>query len=647
MRIYEFAKLLNISNKDLIALLAKEGFEVKSHMAALSQQAIDFLNGRVEAKKKSDVVSGPLSASRQEEISSGSVPLEESIVSEKSHDFIIEPMTVVEAADRLEKPINEVILALLKHGIAFPKNQVLPVSAVEYLAKYYQRAIKVPSREKKQEARNSYRSSDGITRTPIVVVVGHVDHGKTTLLDFIRKTRVVAKEKGGITQHLGAYEVITNHGNAVFLDTPGHEAFSNIRGRGLRVADIAILVVAADDGVMPQTVEAIKRAMDADVGIIVAINKIDRVDASRIESVKKDLARYGLISEDWGGQTICVPISAKTGKGVDNLLEMVVLQAELMDLRANPDRPAIGIVLESKLEKGRGPVATVICQQGTLRIGDFFIAGSVHGKVTSIVNSYGKPVKEIGPSIPVQIAGYSDLPLAGDIFEVVSSDRYAKLKLVKAVSPINYNRAISSTADSINCLVKVDSSSTKEALLDALGKISGKNDKEINVIYAGIGNIIESDVDFAANTNSQIIGLHVKIDSSASLLASKKNVEISLYDVIYKLLEDVEKKAKLVEKIHFVSKKIGEAVVRKIFDIKNVGIVAGCYVKEGRFCKDGRVVVWRGKKKVGEGTIKGLERDRKSVKEVHAGFEFAFTCDGFSEWEIDDRLECFFNVPEK
>lgn len=660
MRVYEFAKMLEMSNKDLIALLAKEGFEAKSHMAALSDEAINFLNEKVAAKekavkKKTDVAipeqESRVAAVSQKDFAEKKInPVAPVKEAEGRHvevkEFLVEPMTVGEAAVRLGKPINEVIITLLKHGVVSAKNQILAVPAVEYLARHYNYTIAFPVRQKKQED-SVLKSSHGVARTPVVVVLGHVDHGKTTLLDFIRKTRLAAKEKGGITQHLGAYEVEAGDGSLVFLDTPGHEAFSNIRGRGVRVADIAVLVVAADDSVMPQTIEAIKKARDAGIVIIVAINKVDRVDKARIDVVKKDLARYDLVTEDWGGDTICVPISAKTGAGVDKLLEMIILQSELMDLKADPDKPALGVVLESKIEKGRGPVATVICQQGTLRVGDFFTAGHTYGRVTSIVNSHGKMTKEVGPSVPVQIAGYAELPAAGDVFEVIDAEKYSQLKSAKTAPSFNSSRSLNSSAESLNVVVKVDTSSTKEALLEALIKISEKESKKINVVYIAVGNIIESDIEFAANTNSEIIGLHVKADPTATALANKIAVNIHLYDIIYKLLEAIQERIKQPAKIRLVSKKIGEAVVRKVFDIKNVGIIAGCYVKEGRFCKDGRVIVWRGKKKVGEGIIKGLERERKSVKEVHAGFEFAFNCDGFNQWEIDDRIECFFNMPEK
>ncbi len=373
MRVYEFAKLLNISNKELIELLTKEGFEVKSHMSALSEEAVNFLNkqmqARSDAEKQLQVTKKSIIEPTQMHVSKQKVPIvpkqdshvqvvqpEKIIVKpeikEVPQEFIVEPMSIGDAAQKMNKPVNELILILLKQGIVSAKNQILPASTIEQLARHYQFVIKHATKEKKQEVKRVVVSSrEAIRRLPVVVVVGHVDHGKTTLLDFIRSTRLAAKEKGGITQHLGAYEVSTSHGNLIFLDTPGHEAFSNIRGRGLKVADIAILVIAADDGIMPQTIEAIKRAQATEVPVIVAINKIDKVDASRIEVVRRELARYNLMPEEWGGTTVCVPISAKTGKGVDHLLEMLVLQTELMDLKADPAKSAVGFVLESRLEK--------------------------------------------------------------------------------------------------------------------------------------------------------------------------------------------------------------------------------------------------------------------------------------------------------
>ena len=478
----------------------------------------------------------------------------------------------------------------------------------------------------------------------MAVVIGHVDHGKTTLLDFIRKTRVAAKEKGGITQHLGAYEVKTAQGNLVFLDTPGHEAFSFMRARGIKVADIAILVVAADDGVMPQTVEAITRAKLAGIPIIVALNKMDKATPAQVETVKRQLAQHDLVPEEWGGPIPCMPISAKLGTGIDELLDVIVLQSQLMELKANLSVPARGFVLESKIEKGRGPVATVICQHGILRVGDYFIAGTTSGKVSSMVDSSGKRVQEAYPSVPVQVAGFAELPQAGDAFEVATQEEVKKRVVQGAEQRPDLFLKKTLSEKEIPIIVKADNASSKEALLNALSKISSDH-RTVTVVTAAVGDITESDVMLASDTGSFIYGFHTKPSANAAELAQKKAVVIKTFDIIYKLLEDISLLLEAGKPVKMITKKIGEASVLKVFDIKGLGIVAGAHVKTGRFVKDGKVIVWRGKSKAGEGTIKGLQRDRKAVKEVHAGFECAFLVDGFDTWEPDDRVECFQEVP--
>ncbi|MBI2775446.1 translation initiation factor IF-2 [Candidatus Dependentiae bacterium] len=683
MRVYEFAKLLSVSNKELIAELATNGFEVKSHMAALSPEAIDFLNKKVTEKKnlesaqkqvpskdekaalhtqsrvdkpQATKIETPQPAPKEAPALRPQAPrvfTEQKVATRiteepmSSIEVVAVPMTVGQLAEKIKKPASELIITLLRQGIVCAKNQLLTEKMIESIGRQFGFSVVAPKAEKRDvQQRVSVATQGEHLRKPIVVIIGHVDHGKTTLLDFIRKTRVASREKGGITQHLGAYEAETPQGGLIFLDTPGHEAFKNIRGRGLNIADIAVLVVAADDSVMPQTVEALKTAQAAQVPIIVAVNKIDKADKTRLEVVKRDLTRYDLVPEEWGGQTVIVPISGKTGQGVDQLLELIVLQSQIMDLRSQEDRTAQGFVLESKQEKGRGPVATVICRDGTLHVGDYFLAGTLVGKVTSLVNSYGHQLKKVGPSVPVQVGGFTELPQAGDVFKAISEAEYKKVRDGRStgVQPVLAKKVFS--GEGINFIVKTDSTLTQEALITSLEKVSEKMDEKFQIIAAGVGNITESDIEFASDTRSQIIALHVKVEPSAALAAQKTKVSIRLYDIIYKLLEDVEAQLQKAAPIKMVAKKIGEAVVRKVFDIKNVGVIAGSYVKEGRFVRDARVTVWRGKKKVAEGPIRGLERDRKSVKEVHAGFEFAFLVDGFNEWEVDDRVECFIDIPD-
>lgn len=558
-------------------------------------------------------------------------------------DMVVAPMTVADFAYYAQKPVSEIIISLLKQGIVATRNQILTEKVIAQLAVVF--AVKVAEKtpvvaQAEQEAVVEEKGT-WKERMPIVVVIGHVDHGKTTLLDYIRKTRVAAKEKGGITQHLGAYEVKTDQGNLVFLDTPGHEAFSLMRARGIKVADIAILIVAADDGVMPQTIEAIKRAKVAEIPVIVAINKIDKASPAQLEVVKKQLTQHDLVPEEWGGTTVLMPISAKLGTGVAQLLDVLVLQSQLMDLKANLTIPAQGYVLESQVEKGRGPVATVICLHGILKVGDYFVAGATSGKVSSLVDSAGERVKEIMPSLPVLVAGFSELPQAGDTFQVTSQLEAKKGTVISRTDLLGKRPT---TEGEITIILKADNGSSREAIEHALLKLKSEH-KKASVLYAGVGDISEGDISLAADTDSLIYGFNVKVQPNAKDLMQQKKVIVKNFDIIYKLLEDVEELLESGKPVKMVLKKIGEATVLKVFDIKGLGIIAGSIVRSGRFVKDGKVTIWRGKQKAGEGSIKGLQRERKAVKEVHAGFECGFLVDGFDTWEVDDRVECFQEVP--
>ncbi len=562
--------------------------------------------------------------------------------------IVVEAMSVNDFVERSAKPIAEVVLALLKLGVVATKNQLINEKTVTQLAHNFKLTpVEAPKEKPKTDLEKQVLpelpAGEYKERQPVVVVVGHVDHGKTTLLDYIRKTRVASREKGGITQHLGAYEAETDHGKVVFLDTPGHEAFTMMRGRGIKVADIAILVVAADDGIMPQTIEAINQAKLVGLPIMVALNKIDKATPSQIEGVKRGLTQYDLAPEEWGGQTVVVPLSAKTGEGVNQLLELIILQSQLMELKANESISARGFVLESRLEKGRGPVATVICQHGILNVGDHFVCGSMIGKVTSLVDSYGKRIQKAHPSQPVQVAGFPELPKAGDAFEVVTA---AEAKKIKPAQLKDQQRIQPIKENALNLIIKTDNASSKEAIVNAIAKMSGKAFKEFNILSAGVGSITDGDVALAIDTNALIYGLHSKVEPSAAAAAAKNNVSIKLFGIIYEMLDDLHVVAEQGRPVKKVLRKIGEASILKVFDIKNLGVIAGAQVRSGRFSKDGKVVIYRGKNKVGEGAIKSLQRDRKSVKEVHTGFECAFMVEGFTEWQIDDRVECYLEMAE-
>ncbi len=675
VRVYELSKKLGISNKELVDLLKEHGYTLTS-IAVVPDEAVKLIetshekkapvqpekreNPPVRASEPSQPEPQKVIAPKKEEPKTLQIAIKHAAPrpatksqqpqpqEAEAHpaEISIVPMTVADIAHKARKQVSEVMLTLLKMGVVATKNQMLAEKNVAELARQYGLTVvtKAPVQAKEEKTAQVQEAGQWESRMPVVVVIGHVDHGKTTLLDFIRKTRVAAKEKGGITQHLGAYEVKTEKGNLVFLDTPGHEAFTLMRARGIKVADIAILVVAADDGVMPQTVDAIKRAKLAEIPIIVALNKIDKATPAQIETAKRQLAQHDLTPEEWGGDTVCLPISAKLGTGIDELLDVIVLQSQLMDLKANISIPARGFVLESTVEKGRGPVATVICQHGILKVGDYFTAGNATGRISSLVNSAGKRIQEVPPSVPVLVAGFSELPHAGDAFEVTTQQAIRKGG-VKAPSKTAEIMSKTGTEESeIALIVKADNASSREAVAHGLSQLKSSH-RTLSLVYTGVGDISESDIILAADTGAIIYGFHVKVQPHAADLVHKKGVEIKSFDIIYKLIEDVEQLLEAGKPVKMVSKKIGEAIVLKVFDIKGLGIIAGAQVKTGRFIRDGKVIIWRGKHKVGEGSIKGLQRDRKPVKEVHTGFECAFLVDGFDAWEVDDRVECFQEVP--
>ena len=569
--------------------------------------------------------------------------------------IIAEPMLASDFAEKVNLPSSEVILTLLRWGILSAKNQRIEKDIIVRLAHHYGATVVEPQKKSSDVVlgvfgEHTIQEHALMSRLPVVVVLGHVDHGKTSLLDYIRKTRIAEKEKGGITQHIGAYEAVTNHGNVIFIDTPGHEAFSKIRQRGTQVADIAILVIAGDDGVMPQTIEAIKFIKSAKIPVVVAVNKSDKIDPSRIDIVKRQLAQQDLLPEDWGGHIVVVPISAKTGSGIDTLLEMVVLQTQLLELRAEQNTPYKGYILESKMEKGRGAVSTVLGKHGTLKIGDYFVCGNTTGKVTALIGSSGESLLSAGPSLPVLIAGFDGQAQVGDYFKVVDKEewRKAKANVTASISMgMSSSSNQSSIEDTILLLVKVDTNSSKEALLDAIEQVARKAPVKISVIASSLGFITESDIELAHATGAHIIGLHTKAESKALYLAQQRSVPIHLFDIIYKLLEYLQQYAESKRVQEYVAEKSGEAIVLKIFDIKNVGVVVGCRITDGKFTKDGSVVVWRGRYKIGEGKITSLQREKRSVKEVLVGFECGISVENMIDFLPDDRIECFVQVPTK
>lgn len=554
-------------------------------------------------------------------------------------------ITVRDLAERMSIQPTSLVADLLKVGLPLNLNQAIDFELARKLAR--ERGFIAILQEEKE------KKEVGVPRPPVVTVLGHVDHGKTTLLDAIRETRVVDSEAGGITQKIGAYQVEINGKKITFIDTPGHEAFTAMRARGAQVTDIAVLVVAADDGVMPQTIEAINHARAANVPIIVAINKIDKPNAN-VEMVKRQLAEVGLIPEEWGGDTVCVPISALRKEGLDELLEMILLVAELLDLRANPRAKAKGTVIESRLDPARGPIATVIVQEGTLRVGEPIVAGTAYGKVRAMLDEWGNQLKEAPPSTPAEIMGLNDVPEAGDRFEVVDSEREAreiaerrKEEQKEAVAtPVRrltldtlYESLQKGEEKELRLVVKANSQGALEAVKQALSSIR-QEEAKINIIHSGIGNISESDVLLASVANAIVIGFGSKMDSRARKMAEKERVDVRVYKIIYDLIDEV--KAALAGLLTPIEQEVpvGKAEVRALFRLSDGRIAAGCYVTEGRLVRGEKVRVWRGEAVVYEGELDSLRRFKNDVREVAQGFECGVMLEGFNDFQEGDIIEC-------
>ncbi|NLM80485.1 MAG: translation initiation factor IF-2, partial [Clostridiales bacterium] len=491
-------------------------------------------------------------------------------------------------------------------------------------------------------------------RDPVIVVMGHVDHGKTSILDAIRRTNVASGEAGGITQHIGAYRCQFGDQSITFLDTPGHEAFTSMRARGAKVTDIAVLVVAADDGIMPQTVEAINHAKEADLSIVVAINKIDKPDANP-DRIMQQLTEHGLVPEEWGGETICVPVSARTGQGLDRLLEMILLVAEMKELRANPDRPAKGTVIEARLDKGRGPVATLLVQNGTLHVGDIVIAGTSVGRVRAMTDENGKNLEEAGPSVPVEIMGLDEAPVAGDVFNVVSDERLAR-ELVEqrkqAAKEEQFKKYQKVTLDNLFeqmkqgemkelcIIVKADVQGSVEAVTQSLEKLSN-DEVAVRVIHGGVGAVSESDVMLADASNAIIVGFNVRPDSMAQAAAENADVEIRLYRVIYECIEEIESamKGMLAPKTREVMH--GRIEVRQVYKISSVGTVAGCYVLEGKVMRGDSIRVVRDGIVIADDNMASLRRFKDDVREVAQGYECGIGLERFNDIKVGDIFEAY------
>ncbi|MFK9092438.1 translation initiation factor IF-2 [Bacillus salipaludis] len=568
-----------------------------------------------------------------------------------------ESLTVGELAKKIYREPSEIIKKLFLLGVMATINQVLDKDAIELIAGEYgvevEEEIKIDTTDLEVYFTDD-EAADLVERPSVVTIMGHVDHGKTTLLDSIRNTKVTEGEAGGITQHIGAYQVVENGKKITFLDTPGHAAFTTMRARGAKITDITILVVAADDGVMPQTVEAINHAKAAEVPIIVAVNKMDK-EAANADRVMQELTEHGLVAEAWGGETIFVPLSAKTGEGIDNLLEMILLVGEVEEYKANPKRKAVGTVIEAQLDKGRGSVATLLVQNGTLKIGDPIVVGNTHGRVRAMVNDKGRRVKEAGPSTPVEITGLSDVPQAGDRFVVFEDEKTARqvgeARAQQALVVHRGEKTIVSLENlfdqlkqgemkDLNIILKADVQGSAEAVAASLQKIDVQG-VNIKIIHSGAGAINESDISLAAASNAIVIGFNVRPDVNAKRAAEAEKVDVRLHRIIYKVIEEIEAAMKGMLDPEFQEKIIGQAEIRQTFKVSKVGTIAGSYVTDGKITRDSGIRLIRNGVVIFEGQIDALKRFKDDAKEVAQGYECGITIKNFNDVKEGDIIEAY------
>ncbi len=709
IRVYQLAKELGISSKELIDKLKELSIEVNSHMSTVDDENANILielfteSGKEETisnakeeppnqeehidykeedhtgtkKENKKHIKDEINQSKQSTSSQTSNKKENKKKKKRNrnsmtnnNDVKVESkgeqviqlknkLTVKELAEIMNKNASEIITKLIGLGIMATINQEIDYETAELIAADFGIEVELLEETDIEEVVSDIiiepdRAEDLKPRSPVVTVMGHVDHGKTSLLDAIRKTKVTTREAGGITQHIGASEIKVNDKNIVFLDTPGHEAFTSMRARGAKVTDIAILVVAADDGVMPQTIEAINHAKAAEVPIIVAINKMDKPSANP-DRVKQELADQGILIEEWGGDVISVPVSAMTGENIDSLLEMILLVAEVEEFKANPNRKAIGTVIEAQLDVGKGSVATILVQNGTLKIGDSVVIGNTYGRIRAMMNDQGKRVKVAGPSTAVEITGLSEVPEAGDQLFAVEDDKVARAIVEKRVNKIKADQLKASQKISLdalfsqmeqgeikdlNLIVKADVQGSVEAVKQSLSKLS--NDEVIiNPIHGGVGAITETDVMLAAASNAIIIGFNVRPTASADSIAKKENVDIRTYRVIYKAIEDIEAAMKGMLDPEFKEEELGKAEVRATFKVPGAGTIGGCYVIEGKILRNAKVRLVRDGIVIHEGTIDSLKRFKDDAKEVATGYECGIGLSQYNDLKEGDIIEAY------
>ncbi|MBU3803754.1 MAG: translation initiation factor IF-2 [Candidatus Cellulosilyticum pullistercoris] len=694
VRVYEVAKQLNISSKEIMDKLKEYGFEIHSHMSTLEDEEAQLIIGYYnemnrETEDTQEVVAEEMvQPTKEDEILSTQSNNVAEVTTKKNKKKkkqkgiketkpmnnqttrdveLVDDIKVIQLpptvsikdfASLLNVAPTEIIKTLMKRGIIANINQEIEYELASEIAETYD--VIVEPEEEKDVMEEVFGEviddeKDLEKRPPVVVVMGHVDHGKTSLLDAIRSTHVTTGEAGGITQHIGASSVSLNGQKITFLDTPGHEAFTAMRMRGAKVTDIAILVVAADDGVMPQTIEAINHAKAANVQIIVAMNKIDKPSANP-DRVKQELADQGLIVEDWGGDTICVPVSALKHEGIDNLLEMVLLVAEMGDLKANPRRKARGTIIEAQLDKGRGPVATVLVQSGTLQVGDPIVAGSAYGRVRAMIDSKGKQVKKATPSTPVEILGLSEVPVGGDMFYVANSDKQARqvAERIKAQGRVQmigqtpnkvslddlFSQIQEGKMKELNIIIKADVQGSVEAVRQSLEKLSNE-EVRIRTIHGGVGTITESDVQLASASGAIIIGFNVRPETATKAYAEREQVDVRLYRVIYNAIDDIKAAMKGMLDPEFVEKVIGHAEIRQTFKVSGLGTIGGAYVTDGKLVRNAGVRIVRDGIVVYEGNLASLKRFKDDAKEVATNYECGVMFEKYNDIKEGDIVEAF------
>ncbi len=673
MRVHEAAKYLNIDSKELIKILNEKGISAKSHMSTVQENIIEEIEKEIKDRDKKQEEKQEKEI-KQKEIKQDFVKTEEEkedtkkeIVGEKEknvHKEVLEVtknITVSELAQKLNIKPTELIKKLMSLGFIASINQSLGEEEIGIIAIEFGKEIKFKdlygddlfnTEEEKTE--------DTEPRAPIVTIMGHVDHGKTSLLDAIRESNLVDKEAGGITQKIGAYEVQTKKGKIIFIDTPGHEAFTAMRARGAQVTDIVILIVAADDGVMPQTIEAIDHAKAANVPIIVAINKIDK-EGAQPERVKQELTKYNLISEEWGGKTQFALISAKKKIGIDDLLEKILLEAEMLELKTNTKVKASGTVIEGRLDRGRGPVGTILIQRGVLKIGDPFITNMTFGKVKALINDKGQRLKEVAAVTPVEVLGFEEVPQAGDKFKVLDSEkevkqiamkrmvdkkRFMEEKKKKKMTLEDLHKKIQMGAEKkLYLIIKADTIGSAEALYEAIMKLSNESDIKVEIIHKDVGDITESDVLLADASNAIIIGFFVSVIPTALELAKQEGVEIKIYHVIYDVVNAIKAALEGLLEPEYEQVKIGEAVVRQVFKVLSENkTIAGCYMLHGKTYNDSLAAVFRDGYEILKGKVISLKRFKDNVKEVKEGFEFGLVIDKYNDAKENDKIVFFEEV---